>query len=405
MTANGHLHILHVIPGLTRERGGPTTCVQALARHQVQAGHQVTVLTTDQGARHGEQLAELAAGVALVSAAVRGPDRLAYTPGFTALIRRHIAASDVLHVHSIFTYPVHATLREALAAGVPVVLRPCGLLHRYSLRRSAWRKWVYRAAWGRMVRRAVAAWHYTSAAEAAESWPWEPRTHFILPNGVESEEYAVDRDEARRRVEQLWPQIGQSPYVLFLGRIHPKKRLDLLLRAFQAAAPQGVKLVVAGPDEGGVWRELAERHVSADPRVIRLDTVEGAEKVALLAGARLFALPSEHENFGIAALEALAAGTPALLSPHVDLGAEAAKAGLAHVVPLDANVWADRLARLLADPDGADQTVDSARAWVGCHYSWSRIAAELTERYHRVRADCLAGAPRVSAASSSWLAL
>src|SRR5207253_8487615 len=60
----------------------------------------------------------------------------------------------LMHVHSIFTNPTHVALREALAADVPTVFRPCGQLHRYSLRRSRWRKWGYLKLWGRMVRRA-----------------------------------------------------------------------------------------------------------------------------------------------------------------------------------------------------------------------------------------------------------
>src|SRR5581483_4646239 len=101
------MRILHVIPGLTHERGGPTTCVGALARHQVAAGHQVHVIHTDQGARHGESLVDLPAGATSESAAVWGPDRLAYAPGFATLVRRGLQNADIVHVHSIFTYPVH----------------------------------------------------------------------------------------------------------------------------------------------------------------------------------------------------------------------------------------------------------------------------------------------------------
>src|SRR5205823_3603659 len=122
---------------------------------------------------------------------------------------------------------------------------------------------------------------------------------------------------------------------LFLGRLHPKKRVDFLLEAFLDAAPQECKLVIAGPDECSLWKPLAARFLSdtaAARRVLRMGTVSGKDKVALLAGAALFALPSEHENFGIAALEALAAGTPVLLSPHVDLAESVLAADLGNVV-------------------------------------------------------------------------
>ena len=127
------MRILHVIPGLTLERGGPATSVQALARQQAAAGHAVTVLTTDQGVRHGETPTPLDERVSLRRVRVVGPDRLAFAPGFAAACRELFRAADVAHVHSIFTHPVHTALRAALAAGVPVALKPCGQLHLMSL--------------------------------------------------------------------------------------------------------------------------------------------------------------------------------------------------------------------------------------------------------------------------------
>ncbi len=379
------MNILHVIPGLTRERGGPPLVVQALARHQVEAGHRVTVLTTDQGLRHGEHDIELHPRVSLVRAAVRGPDRLAYAPRFRSAIREQLRSCDVVHVHSIFTHPVHVALREALSAGVRLILRPCGLLHRYSLRRSAWIKAVYLTCWGSMVRQACVAWHYTSEQEAVESWPGNASRHFILPNGIEPDEFAVDRSAARRRVAERWPELAGRPFVLFLSRLHPKKRLDVLLSAFLEAAPQEFRLVVAGPDECGLWaglchRELAEK--SRAERVVRLGTIQGSEKADLLAAARVFALPSEHENFGIAALEALAAGTPVLLSTGVDLGRDVARAGFGEPVAVDVGPWRERLAAILQSAE--DNAAEERRRWVAEHYSWERIAARLESHYQQL---------------------
>lgn len=358
------MRILHIIPGLTRERGGPSAVVQALVRQQTEAGHRVAVLTTDQGARHGERAVELHRACEVVRLCVRGPDRLAYAPRFAGLVRQQLRTCDVAHVHSIFTYPVHVALREAAACGVPVVLRPCGHLHPYSLRQSRWRKRTYLTLWGRMVRRACTAWHYTSEQESAESWPRDYSRRFVLPNGIDPDEFAIDRDEARETVARLWPQLGRAPYVLFLGRIHPKKGLDLLLDAFLGGAPAEFKLVVAGPDECGLWERMArgEGRGAGGERVVRIETVAGPAKAALLAGARLFALASAHENFGIAALEALAAGTPVLLSPHVDLARDVVKAKLGDVLPLEVSVWRDWLATFLSEREAASG--EAGRAWV-----------------------------------------
>lgn len=383
------MKILHVIPGLTYERGGPSTVVRALARHQADAGHDVSVVYTDQGARSGEKPITLPAGVSSARTGVWGPNRLALAPRFAGLIREHLRNCDIVHVHSIFTHPVHVALREGLRAGVPIVLRPCGQLHRFSLRRTRWLKTGYLALLGPLVRRAVSCWHYTSAREAAESWPGDNRPHFVLPNGIEPDDYGLSRADAQAAVARNWPEIGAAPYVLFLARLHPKKRLDLLLEAFLAGAPPECKLVVAGPDECGLWPALARRFLrQADSarRIVRLGTVKGCDKIALLAGARLFALPSEHENFGNAALEALATGTPALLSPHVDLAGPGLEEHL-HRAPLEVRVWAKQFGHLLVDVSSL-AAAQQARTEVCQRYSWHRLAAELIERYHWVRAGC-----------------
>ncbi len=400
------MQILHVIPGLTHERGGPTVVLEALTRHQAAAGHTVLVLTTDQGARHGERPAVLAPKVHVERYAVCGPDRLCFSPHFAAAVRDHIRECDLVHVHSIFTHPVHVALRESRRAGKPVILRPCGLLHPYSLRRSKWLKRTYLAVWGRRVRQACSAWHYTSEQEAAESWPGENRRCFVLPNGMEPADFALDRNVARERVGSIWPQVGNSPYVLFLGRLHPKKRLDLLLEAFLTGAPPEFKLLVAGPDESGLWPQLAQRFLGkpgSAQRACYVGSALGENKCALLAGASLFALPSEHENFGIAALEALAAGTPVLLSPHVDLAEAARAAGFGYVEPLHVSAWAECLNRLLSAASSLAALAEPARVWVQQHYSWAKLTAALQQRYEWVLRGCpTADTPRGSKKREPW---
>jgi glycosyltransferase involved in cell wall biosynthesis len=111
-----------------------------------------------------------------------------------------------------------------------------------------------------------------------------------------------------------------------------------------------------------------------------------------LAGAALFALPSEHENFGIAALEALAAGTPALVSPQVDLAAPLLTGDFGHVVPAEARLWAMRLAALLVAPLRLADAGERARRLVCAQYSWYRIHEELLRRYRWVLSGCPADA-------------
>jgi glycosyltransferase involved in cell wall biosynthesis len=385
------VRILHIIPGLTVERGGPSTVLDALTRHQVRAGHAVSVLTTDQGARHGERSLQLDSRVVVLRCRVAGPDRVAYAPGLRRAAQGLLRRADVLHLHSIFTYPIHAALSEAQRASVPVILRPCGLLHQYSLKRTHLAKSLYLGWKGRTISETVAAWHYTSPNEAAESWPPGNRRQFVLGNGVDPDEFALDRNLARDRVAARWPQLAGFRYILFMARLHPKKRVDLLLNAFLAAELENFKLVVAGPDEEHLWEPLSRRLLARSTdrdRVLRLGTVVGDARRQLLAGAAAFALPSEHENFGVAALEALAAGTPVLLSPHVDLSDAVAAARCGTTVPLEPLKWTEQLMALASRPEPSEQFVTSCRDWVSANYSWQRIASRLQQHYQELQSHC-----------------
>ncbi len=379
------MRVTHVIPGLTYERGGTSTVLEALTRHQVAAGLDVTVLRTDQGARRGERPVPLATGVQERVAKVIGPDRVAYAPGFARLVRDQLPRTDILHVHSVFTYPVHATLRAAAKSRVPVVLSPHGILHRRRLVMSPRQKRVYLSIWGGLVRRACTVWHYTSDEEAAESWPYDNSPRFVLGLGIDPEPFEIDRAAARQAVATRWPRISDRPYVLFLGRIHPLKRPDLMLESFLASAPADCHLVFAGPDEVGLWADLAGRYLrdpAAADRVAFLGPVVGADKYALLAGARLFALPSEHENFGVTIIEALAAGTPVLASDRADAGRAAE--GYAETVPLEPAVWRAALRATLTRPAVTAEWSESTRRWVRDRFGWGPLVARLTDQYTRI---------------------
>lgn len=378
------MKILHVIPAMTWDRGGPAGVVAALARHQQALGHEVSVLTTNQGARHGERPIELPPQVELVAVPVFGPDRIAYAPKFARTVAEQLDRADAMHVHSIFRHPCLTAVKVAAQRHRKVIIRPCGVLHRYGLEsRSAIIKGWFLRRHGRMYLETCGGWHYTSENERQESWPFANVEGFVLPNGIDADAYAIDRTAARLTIQETFPETGSGRYALFLGRLHRKKRVDLLLQAFLAGAPSDTRLVVAGPDEDRLWPELERTYLQDEKqkqRVVRIGLVTGETKHQLLAGASLFALSSEHENFGNAVLEALAAGTPVLGSDKVDLVRELARHDLAEVAPLDEETWKEMLRERLSEPVGT-QFVSRAREYIASEYGWSSVAERLVAEY------------------------
>uniref|UniRef100_E6PX72 Glycosyl transferase, group 1 n=1 Tax=mine drainage metagenome TaxID=410659 RepID=E6PX72_9ZZZZ len=138
-----------------------------------------------------------------------------------------------------------------------------------------------------------------------------------------------DPEAQRAAFLRAWPELAGKQFLLFLGRIHPKKGCDLLLEAFARVAEPEMHLVMAGPNEVGWATELrvrAERLGIAD-RITWTGMLRGDEKWGAFYAAEAFILPSHQENFGIAVADAMACGLVPLVSDKVNIAAEVASDG------------------------------------------------------------------------------
>ncbi len=187
------------------------------------------------------------------------------------------------------------------------------------------------------------------------------------------------RDE-RRLAEVRARYHIPGPYILFLGRVQPRKNLVRLINAFAALAATrpALTLVLAGPSG---W--LAEpiyarvRELGLEARVLFLGYIAAADKAALISGARVFAYPSLYEGFGFPVLEAQACGVPLLASNTSSLPEVVGEGGLL-VDPLDEAAIAAALVRLL-DDEALRHTLSSQGLANLRRFSWD-VAATTTLR-------------------------
>jgi poly(glycerol-phosphate) alpha-glucosyltransferase len=163
---------------------------------------------------------------------------------------------------------------------------------------------------------------------------------------------------------------------LFLGRLHPRKGVEVLVRAFKAANVPGARLVIAGPDDGA----LASIQPLLDERMIVTGYLAGAARLAALASADVFALPATGEGLSMAALEAMAAGLPVLLSPGCNLP-EAGDAGAGLIVPPEVDSLAGALRALLTDPVRRAAMGAAGRTLARDRFTWDAVAAGLEAVY------------------------
>lgn len=180
------------------------------------------------------------------------------------------------------------------------------------------------------------------------------------------------------------PPPVDGPYVLALGTIEPRKGLPTLVAAFDAiaAAHDGLRLVVAGPDGWGVEAFAAALGRAAHAeRVVRLGWVDAGRAAALLGGAAVLACPSVYEGFGFSPLEAMAAGVP-VVATRAGALPEVLGDAACLVPPGDHEALAEALALVLADAELRARLVVRGREHVG-RFSWARCAAGLSAVYRR----------------------
>lgn len=317
------MRVLHATPYFAPAfiYGGPPRSVLGLCQALRLAGAEVSVVTTTANGE-GELPREVTArecydGVQVAYVARGFPRRAFRAPALTELLATRLRAVDLVHIHGCWNAFGWATARACRRAGVPFVLSPRGMLHPWSFANGRVRKWVsYQLAERRSLRDAAFV-HATSADEASAVAALQvPAPIVTIPNGIADEATAI-RDRADEFRDRL--RIPRSAFVvLFLGRLHPKKGVSLLLDAFRiASAGHGdARLVLAGGGEERYVRALesSAADLIAEGRVIFTGHVNGDDRALALASADAFALTSYSENFGLAVGEAMAAALPVIVT-------------------------------------------------------------------------------------------
>jgi len=393
------LRLLHVVPTyLPAVRyGGPIRSVHALCRELAAAGHDVQVFTTSVDGPSDSDVPLMVPvdveGVKVTYFPSRVLRRLYWSPPMGRALAASTAAFDAVHLHSVFLWPILAGARAARASGVPYVISPRGMLVPELIRRKS--RWI-KEAWIRLVDRpnleGAAAVHATSAIEARhiESFGWRLPPIAMIPHGVDDppapSQAALSPD--------IVAAISGGPMVLSFGRLSWEKGLDRVIAALVAAP--SVRAVMAGDDGGhaGFLASEAARLGVADRVTIIARHVSGADKEALFAAARFFAMTSLSENFGIAAFEAMRRGVPVLATPDVGMSeiVRDTQAGLV-VDPTPAAI-AEGLRTMFGDPDLCRQMGEAGRKHVIDHYGWPAVARQMADLYRTI-----AGATQTGAAA------
>ena len=383
------LKVLHVIPSISPRRGGPSQAaiemVNALRLRNVDA----SILTTNDDCE--SLLTDLPIGDWTTYAGVPVLAFPRWNPPIGVLkeyiissrlnkwLPKNICNFDLIHVHALFSYPSTVAMMHARRARIPYLLRTIGQLSPWSLAQSKLRKQLMLKLVERRNLDSASLLHFTTTRERDECFIafGQSFPSLVLPLGVRQSSLLP---ETKSKTEGL--------RLLFLSRIHPKKQLEVLLKAlalFQSDYPQGIwQLDIAGSGEPAYVATLQKLagQLNLSHRCRWLGHVQGDAKTSLLQQADWFLLPSAAENFGIAVVEAMAAGTPVIISPQVAVADLIVGAGAGLVCPSDPASLSKILLRHYQGPSPAMRM--AARSLAESTFSWSSVADQLETRYRQI---------------------
>ena len=319
-----------------------------------------------------------------------GPGRgsYGYTPSFSSWIRKRHANYDAVIVQGLWQYSSFGVWRSLRGTLTPYFVFPHGMLdpwfkRTYPLKHL--KKLLYWPWAEYRVLRDAAAVLFTSEEErrlARESFSLYRCNEVVVNYGTAAPE--IDLAAAREDFLRSFPQLRGRRFLLFLGRLHEKKGCELLIKAFAARnssrKDESLDLVIAGPCADDAYLENLKRMVPSGSGITFTGMLAGNPKWGAFSAADAFILPSHQENFGIAVVEALACGTPVLVSNKVNIWREIAADKAGYVENDDLSGTARLIERWEATaPESRVAMKENARKSFARHFEINRATDSLLE--------------------------
>ena len=387
------MKILHIIPSIATVRGGPSIAVIAMVKSLRDIGIDAEIVTTND---NGNTLLDVPLNdliayqsvpvrfFARFSPSIHSIREFAFSTSLTTWLWQHLQDYDLIHVHAIFSYPSTIAMAIARIQNVPYIISPHGLLCKWSLQQSQQKKKLYLDLIERKNLHRAELIHLTAKKEQKElELLGLDLSNLIQPLGLDMPNLLAD---ARQHLHQILDIPLERPIILFLSRLHPKKGLDYLIPALAQLSDQNFAFVLAGNGSPAYEDELNRliQDNNLSDRTYKLGFVSGEKKDICLQGADLYALTSHSENFGVAVLEALASGTPALVTTGVALSDLVKEQNLGWVVDLEIKAIASAIQEFLNNQTIGQEIGDRARQFILESYTWDKIAIKMASVYTKI---------------------
>ena len=381
-----NIKILHVTASLSPEWGGPTKVVVELTEALARKGIDITIFTP---VRKGDEVKikpPKGVNLQLFNQGFLSKWWTSYSPDLARNIQWGAYKFDLIHIHEIWHYANFASYHAAKKAGKPYIITIHGLLDPWCLNYKAFKKKIYSLFIQRRILREASAIHAITNEEVKHIRTFGIDNSIVMiPNGIDPKEFI--NLPPREELESFYPKIKGKRIILFLGRIHPKKGLDLLAKAFEKIAREwdNAYLMIVGPDSEG-YKIKIEKMLESEGvlnRVIFTGMLSGRKKLIVLGGADIFALPSYSEGFSMAILEAMICKLPVIITKQCNFP-EVTEVGAGNEIDPNVEQLTGALGNLLGNPQLCKKMGENGKRLVLEKFTWDKIADKMIQFYEEI---------------------
>jgi len=370
--------------------GGPVRACYEVCTELARRGHKVTVYTTDSiGAQGRVNQNKTASSLSTLNIHyfknlnnwLAFQHHLFITPGMLLEEKKRIRDFDIIHMVEYRTYQNVITYRYAQKYRIPYILQGHGSIPRRMNKQGL--KNIFDAIWGYKLLRNACKVIALTPTEVEQCKPMGILDNKIeiVPNGVNLDEF--NDLPIKGEFKNKHSLNTSDRMILYLGRIHAIKGIDMLIRAFAKLLEQndGITLVIVGPDDGYLFtlKQLID-DLKIEKKIILAGPLYGKEKLEAYVDAEICILPSQSEGFPIGVLESCACGTPVIITEGCGItNVIDRNAGL--VVPYDEDKMADAIALLLSDQQMRTRMGERGKLLIRERFNWKTIVDQLEDIY------------------------
>jgi glycosyltransferase involved in cell wall biosynthesis len=378
------MKILQVIPYFTPKRGGPVNGTYALSKELAHKGNDVTIITTDFEFDKNYAASLETVGVKIVPVkCVANIGLFLYSPAMKSWLEANLKNFDVIHMRDFRSYQNVVVERIAKRLKIPYIVQAHGSLPRIIEKQNL--KKLYDWVWGyRILKNASKAIALTnSEVTQYKQMGVKDENIVIIPNGLDVEIF-----ENLPKYGQFREKHGITTklMVLYLGRIHKIKGIDLLIKSFSSFAKEtsDAILVIAGPDAGYLptLQKLAKK-LNLEKKVLFVGPLYGRDKLEAYVDADVYVLPSIYEVFGLTLLEACACNTPVITTDRCGL-ADIINGQVGLVVPYNENALCRALSLILGDETMRQNFGKKGKLLVQEQFNLEKISKQLENLYQSI---------------------